>query len=180
MARTMIVLHLAMGLDVVKDRLRQEIDEERWSPFSLSGFAGDRPVVGKMDGDRLRLRKRRYWHDAFAGQFYGRMEPEPGGTRIVGYFDFPRWVHWFMRVWLVLAVVISVPIFLLTLSDVLRDTHYMRGGGGEWVGLVVAPAFLAYGFLLPALGRWLGRGGERYILQFMETVLAARLEGVLR
>jgi hypothetical protein len=175
MARKLIVLHSAMGLDAVKDVLRREVDEERWTLFSLSGFTGARPVVGKMEGDRLRLRKRRDWHDAYAVQFYGRMEAEPGGTRIVGYFDFPRWVHWFMRLWLALAVVISVPIFVLTLSDVVRGTHFMHGGG-EWVGLLVAPAFLAYGFLLPALGRWLGRGGERYILQFMETVLAARVD----
>ena len=136
MARRMIVLHSALGPEAVVDALRRGVDEERWTLFSLSGLAGDRPMVGRVEGERFRLRKRRYWHDDFAGQFYGRIEAQADGTRIDGYFDFPRWVHWLVRGWLVLAVVIAAPIFVLTLSDMLAGTHFM-GGGNPWVGLVV-------------------------------------------
>lgn len=92
---------------------------------------------------------------------------------IEGYFDYPRWVRYFMRGWLALAILIAVPIFVLTLMQILRQGHWVNGD--MWVGLVVPPIFLLYALLLPKVGRWIGRGGEQYILQFMKTVLAARV-----
>jgi hypothetical protein len=173
----MIVLHSALSPEVVAETLRREMDEERWTLFSLSGLAGDRPVVGKVEGEQFRLRKRVYLHNDFAGQFYGSMTGEPGGTRMEGYFDFPRWIRYFMRGWLALAILICVPIFALTVFDLALGVHFIAAKGSDWLGLVVAPAFLAYALLLPWVGRRLGRGGERYILNFLETKLGARVEG---
>jgi hypothetical protein len=168
----MIVLHSALRPEAVVATLRREVDEEHWSLLSFSGWTGSKAIVGKVDGKRFRLRKRRTVQNDFAHRFYGCVQPEGDGSRIEGYFDFPRWIRYFMRGWLVLAVVIAVPIFALTLSDITSGTHLM-GSGSLWVGLVVPPVLLLYALLLPAFGRWLGRGGERFILEFMETTLAA-------
>lgn len=173
MARPRIVLRSSLAPELVIATLRREIDEERWSLLPFSGRAGSQPVVGKMGERRFRLRKRRYVYSDFAGQFYGSVESAPGGSRIEGYFDFPRWVRYLMRAWMALAVVIAIPIFLLTLSDRFSRTHFMNGAS-PWVGLIVPLVLLLYAFALPAFARWLGRGSERYVLEFMETTLAAR------
>ena len=177
MARKMVVLHSPLSPEKVVETLRREMEEERWSLSSIFGVAGDRPVVGKIDENQLRLRKRVYSHKDVAGQFFGHIEAEPAGTRIVGYFDFLPWIGMFMRVWLVMAMLISIPIFVVTIADLVRGVHWMGAKGGDWVGLVVAPGFLAYALVLPKLGRYLGRGGERYILNFLESKLDARVEG---
>lgn len=177
MARKTVVLHSALSPERVVETLRREMEEERWSLSSVSGMAGDRPVVGRIDGNQFRLRKRVYSHKDVAEQFFGRIEAEAGGTRIVGYFDFLPWVGMFMRVWLVMAMLISVPIFVATVFDLALGAHFLAAKGSDWVGVVVAPAFLVYALVLPKVGRYLGRGGEGYILNFLETKLGARVEG---
>jgi hypothetical protein len=81
-----VVLHSSLPPYAVADTLRQSIDEEHLTIFSLSGYRGDRPVLGKVDERTFRLQKRRYYKNSFAPFFYGQFEPEPGGTRIEGYF----------------------------------------------------------------------------------------------
>ena len=69
---------------------------------------------------------------------------------------------------------IGGPIFVLTLADVVtgrRDTS-----GEHWVGLLVPPAMVSWGFLLPRIGLLFGGGEERFILEFLEHTLAARIE----
>jgi len=44
------------------------------------------------------------------------------------------------------------------------------------VGLAVPPAMFAWGFLLPRIGRFFGRGEERFLLEFIEHALVASLE----
>lgn len=174
MARHKIVLHSALRPEAVIATLRREVDEPQWSLLSFSGSDRSDTVGRSMDCQRFRLRKRRTVQNDFAHRFYGCVQSEGDGSRIEGYFDFPRWIRYFMRGWLVLAVLLAVPIFALTLFDMFSGTHFM-GGGSLWVGLLVPPVLLLYALLLPVFGRWLGRGGERFILEFMETTLAANV-----
>jgi hypothetical protein len=169
-----IVLHSALAPDALVDRLRSSVDEERRTPFSLSGYKGSRPVLGKVGESTFRLQKRRCWRNDFAPHFYGQIQPEPGGTKIEGYFDVPRWAKLFMRVWLAAAVALGTPIFVLTLLDVTTGSHNVSGD--KWVGLAVPPALVAFGILLPKLGRLLGRPDERTILEHLQNTLAARCE----
>jgi hypothetical protein len=102
--------------------------------------------------------------------------PEPGGgTRIEGYFDSPRLTRYLMRVWLGLAVLIGTPIFILSLQDVITGSHNMSGD--LWVGVLVPPALVFFGgVLLPTVGQLLGRGGERFIRQYVCDTLVAHIE----
>jgi hypothetical protein len=158
----------------MKDVLRRTIDKEQRTLFSFSGYRGDRPLLGEVSEGSFRLRKRRYSRNDFAGELYARFGPEPGGTRIEGYFDMPRWAKYFMRIWLTGVALIGAPIFVTTMIDLTRGTHYMTGD--LWVGLIVPPALVLFGIVLPKFGPLLGKGDERFILEFVQNTLAARIE----
>lgn len=172
--RPTVVLHSAFPPDALVVALRCSVDEERRTLFSFSGYKGSRPFLGKVGENTFRLQKRRHWRNDFAPRFYGQIQPEPGGTKIEGYFDVARWAKLFMRLWLAAAVALGAPVFVLTLLDVTMGSRNISGD--TWVGLVVPPALVAFGILLPKLGRLLGRAEERAILEHLQNTLAARLE----
>ena len=175
MGRTVFVLHSTLTPNAVVDALRRSIDEERWTLFSLSGYQGNRPLLGKVGESTFRVQKRKYYRNDFAGQFYGRFVPEPGGTRIEGYFDAPRWARYFMRIWLTFTVLMGTPSFVRTVIDVVAGSHHMSGD--QWVGLVVPSVLVLFGIVLPKVGRLLGKNNERFILEHVQKTVAARIEG---
>ena len=175
MDRNPFVFHSALAPNVICDVLRRTTDEEQWTLFSLSGYRGDHPLLAEVGEETFRLRKRRvYSRNDFAAQLYARFEPEQGGTRIECRFDIPRWAKYFMRFWLAGVVLLGAPIFLMTLADLTTGSHYISGD--KWVGLVVPPSLILFGIILPRLGRLLSRWDERFILEYVETTLAARVE----
>jgi hypothetical protein len=139
MGRSIFILHSALTPNAVGDVLRREVDEERRTLGSPSGFRGDHAILGDVGQDSFRLRKRRNSRNDFAGQFYARFEPESGGTKIEGFFDSPRWTKYFMIIWLAAAAVIGIPIFALTLTDAITGTHHIDGN--LWVDSLFHPAF---------------------------------------
>ena len=169
-----VLLHSALAPSTVMDTLRRSIDPEQRTLFSLSGYKGERRVLGEVRESTFRLQKRRYSRNDFAGHFYGTVEAEPGGSRIQGYFDAPRWARYFMRFWLLGAVLCGAPIFVLTLLDVLTGSHHTTGD--TWVGLVVPPTLILFGTVLPKVGRVSGRGDRKFMLEFLQQTVAARVE----
>src|SRR6266852_2145040 len=136
--KTTVVLHSALAPITVADALRRSIDEEHRTIFSMSGYKGDRPVLGEVSEGIFRVQRRRYWRNDFAAHFYGKFRPEPGGTRIDGYFDVSRWVRNFMRIWLAGVVLLGGPMFVLTILDATTGSHFTKGD--SWVGIIVPPA----------------------------------------
>lgn len=174
MGRTVFVLRSGFTPEAVAEALRHSIDEEHWTLFSMSGYKGERPILGEVGENTFRVQKRRYSRNDFAGHFYARFTAEPGGTRIEGYFDAPRWARYFMRIWLGFAVVVGVPIFVETVVGIETRSHL--GGGIDWVGLIVPPTLILCGTVLPRIGRLFGGADRRFILQNIQTILSARLE----
>ena len=174
MDRIILVLHSALTPSAVAEALRRSIDEEHWTLFSLSGYRGNRPLLGEVGENTFRVRKRRYSRNDFAGQFYARFAPEQGGTRIEGYFDAPRWTRYFMRVWLGFTVLVGTPIFVGTVVDMATSSNYTSGD--KWVGLVVLPTLVLFGTVVPKVGRLLGKADERLVLEHIQSTLAARIE----
>jgi hypothetical protein len=175
MGRTVFVLHSSLAPNAVADALRRSIDEQRWTLFSLSGYKGNLPLLGEVGENTFKVQKRKYYRNDFAGQFYARFAAEPGGTRIEGYFDYPRWARYFMRIWLAFAVLVGTPIFVGTLRDRVTGSHYISGD--NWVvGLVVLPVLVLFGTVLPKFGRLLGKSNERFMLEHIQNTLAARIE----
>lgn len=174
MSRKTLVFHSALAPAVLRETIFRTIDQEQWTLFSLSGFRGERPLLGDIGEDTFRLRKRRYYRNDFARQFYGRFMPEQGGARIEAYFDTPRVTRYFMQVWLAAAVLIGTPIFIMTVRDIFTGSHNMTGD--LWVGLVVPPALILWGIVLPMISRLFSRNEERFILHYVQATLVARLE----
>src|ERR1035437_1167313 len=78
MSRHVVILHSALAPNAVGEVLRRSIDEEHWTLFSLSGYRGERPILGEVGKNTFRLQKRRYSRNDFTGHFHARFEPESG------------------------------------------------------------------------------------------------------
>lgn len=174
MARDAFVLHSTFTPNAVAEALRRSIDERRWSLFSLSGYKGKLLFLGDVGENTFQIQKRKSYRNDFAGRLYGRFVVEPGGTRIEGYFDYPRWAKYFMRIWLGFTVILGTPIFVMTLRDVIRGSDSMNGD--KWVGLIVPPVLVLFGTALPKFGRLLGKRDERLMLEHIQNTLATRIE----
>jgi len=172
--RSPIILHSSLAPTALVDALRRSVDEERRTLFSLSGYRGSCSVLGEVRESTFRVQRRRYWRNDFAPHLYGRFQPETGGSRIEAHFDVSRWVKTFMKIWLTGAILLGAPIFVLSALDALTGSHHTTGD--VRVGLIVPPALILWGFVLPRLGRMFGIGDERFLLEFVQQTLAARIE----
>jgi hypothetical protein len=79
-----------------------------------------------------------------------------------------------MRFWLAAVAVLGGPIFVLSAFDLVAGSRHMSGDIS--VGLIVPPAMIAWGFLLPQIGRLFGRADGRFLVDFVQQTLAARVE----
>jgi hypothetical protein len=152
-------------------RLDESIDPWHRTPLSFSGFEGSKPVIGWINGYEFRLRKRRYYNNGFAPEFYGNLKANGRGTVVEGYFDMARVTKAFMRIWLGGTILIGAAVFFSTLRDLIRETS--NAHEGLLIGLLVPPAMVLFGVLFPKFGLWLGRNEEKYILEFLQTTLIA-------
>ena len=161
-----LVLHADIAPDECIRRIKASTDPGNRTIFSLSGYKGSKPLLVKFKGNKFVLWKRRYYRNDFAPYFFGTLLPDNKGSCLEGHFDMNRWVKMFMRIWIAFAVVFTIPIFFATLTQSTR--------GNAWVGFIVPIGLVIFGILLPKFGRWLGRGEEKFMTEFLETTLAAQ------
>jgi hypothetical protein len=166
-----IVLRSDYAPEVCASRLAEQIDFPQRAIFSFSGYKGGKPILGRISGLEFLLHKRRYWRNDFAPVLYGRMTNEGNGTRIEAYWGRQGGVRFFMRVWLGLAILIGVPAFFSVLKCTLNPKCIDREN--LWIGLVVPPMLILWGFLLPRLGAALGLHERKHIVAFVEQGLVA-------
>ena len=169
-----MILRSTLAPNATADALRRSIDEERRTLFSLSGYRGSLPVLGEVNGSTFRLRKRRYWRNDFAPNLYGEIQADAAGSRIDARFELCPWIKAFMRFWIGGALLLGAPIFVLSALDHFTGSHHTTGD--SWVGLVVPPAMVLWGFLLPRIGRLFSIGDEKYLLEFVQQILAAQID----
>jgi hypothetical protein len=79
-----------------------------------------------------------------------------------------------MRLWLAGVVLLGGPVFVLTVLDLTTRSHFVSGD--RWVGITVFPVLLVFGILLPKLGRLLAKTDERFLSEYLQHALAARIE----
>ena len=156
------------------ETLRRSIDEEQRTILSLSGYRGSSQILGVVTQNTFRLQRRRYWRNDFAPCLYGQFCSDSGGTRIEAHFDLSPWTKGFMRFWLIGVTVLGGPIFVMCLIDLVRGSHFVSGD--PRVGLIVPPALLLWGFVLPKIGRLFGTTDEAELSDFLQHVLAARID----
>ena len=102
-----MTLHTRIPIEECEARLASSVDAERLG-FSWSGYAGSRPILGKLRDSSFRLQKRRYYRNSFAPFFFGRFVASDDGTLIEGEFRMHPFVRVFMIVWFSLLAVPSV------------------------------------------------------------------------
>ncbi len=150
--------------------LRSVVDEERWG-FSFSGFQGDSPVLGKFQDTSFRLRKRIYYNNGFARKFYGQLTPEATGTRIEGYFATDTLTRVFGAIW---AIPVALVCFMTLVHLLLGKLSISENS--PWV--LMPFGMLAAFLLMVRIGLWLSRGGEEFIVDYLEEELHARPESI--
>jgi hypothetical protein len=129
-------------------------------------------VIGWLDGDQFYLHKRRIWRNDFAPHCYGNFVDQDKGTLIECYFDLHRWTRLFMNLWLTLAILIGISIFVISIRDLLHAGNF--NDSGEYVGLFVPVAMTLFGIFLPKFRLLLGKPEEEFILGFLERTLVPR------
>jgi hypothetical protein len=159
--------------------LAEKMDIDRWTLFSLSGYGGNKPTLGRIEGNEFRLHKRRYWHNSFAPVLFGRVTEDGRGTVVEAYWATWRGPRVFIRIWLGLAIILGTPIFLASVRDAIR--FQSSAHDDLWIGLVVPIGLVLWGFLFPLLGAALGTHEKEPVLRLLEqTILAARVPTPIR
>lgn len=161
-----VVLHSDLPREECLRRLVASTDAGERTIFSLSGYKGSKPLLLKVNGDQFVLWKRRYYRNDFSPYFFGTLSPDNQGTRLEGNFDMNRWVKIFMRFWIGFVILIALPLWSAALKGTIQ--------GDPKVAVLVPIGMLLFGIFLPNVGRWIGRGEERFIKNFLETTLETR------
>jgi hypothetical protein len=78
-----------------------------------------------------------------------------------------------MCVWLGFAILIGTLIFIATAIDVTKGSQ--DSNSEAWVGLVVPPALMLFGIVLPKIGRLLGKADQPFILEQLQKALGAHI-----
>jgi hypothetical protein len=124
------------------------------------------PVVGRVSGRSVRLRKWVFHGNSFQTLLTGSFEEALGGAVFHGNAGMRPIVRTYMAVWFGGVV--------LGWAVCLACALAWPAGGGQLMALVVPPLMLAGGVAMVRVGRWLARGEEQFLVAFMEEVIEAR------
>ena len=143
-------------------RLREATDRD-----GLLSWFGSRPVLGRVSGRSVRLRKRIGYRNSFQTFLTGSLEERDGSTVFRGQAGVHPLVTGFMAVWFGLLILLGGAAFVAGVGGLL-------GGRGHVLGVIVPAVGLAFGVGLVWFGRWLARNEESFLVAFVAEVIAAR------
>jgi hypothetical protein len=153
-------------------RLTAAIDAERSAFFSLAGLLGSKPVAGRVTESSLRLRKRIGYRNSFQSFLTATMQQELGGTVISGEVGMHPFVRVSMFIWFGGVILIGGTIFAASISSMIFGSGSLRQNA--WLGAVIPPVMLAFGYGLIRFGRYLARHDARFLTDFLIQTLDAR------
>jgi hypothetical protein len=147
-------------------RLLAAIDQE-----GFLSWRGSRPVIGRVSGRSVRLRKRIRYRSSFQTFLTGTLEPQGEGSVFRGTAGMHPFVPIFMAIWFAGVGIAWVGTALVAAIQGLL------GAGGQPAGVVILTSvMMAFGVALVCAGRLLARGEEPFLVAFVADVLAARSE----
>jgi len=152
-------------------RLMAVIDTERSALFSFAALFGTRPVIGRVTDSSLRLRKRIGYRNSFQSFLTATMRREAEGTVISGEVAMHPFVRIFMIIWFSGVILIGGTIFLVTIGSLISHSAHQQQNA--WVGAVIFPAMLVFGYGLIQFGRYLARGEAPFLEDFLIQTLGA-------
>jgi hypothetical protein len=166
MAQKKIILRMNFGVEECLRRLCGATDPPRWTPFSLSGYAGSKPLLAKIDGQKVKIWKRIYYRNNFRTYFFGRIIPEGKAARMEGHFAMQSFVKFF--VWLFVGL-----IAVATISRLIASRHDIGASPQNWLIFVVPWSLVPLAFLV---AKWIGGREEQFVLDSLQEALGARVE----
>lgn len=166
-----ITLRAPLAPPAVEQALRNIVDNEQLAGASKSRYQGTRPLLGEVTANSFRVQKRRNARNDFAPHFHATYRAEGTGTVIEGTFDTQTSMKWFLRIWIAMDVLISLPLMGAAASDMVRGTRYL--GGAPWVGFIVPVLLGGFAAVLPKLGGLMGDGDRQAILDILRQQLSA-------
>ncbi len=166
-----ITLHSDYPPNLCLAKLAEQIDVDQFTLFSLSGYKGDKPILGRIAGNEFRLHKRRYWRNSFGPVLFGRVLPDFKGATIEAYWDIWKWPRIFMKVWLAFAIAIGIPIFLVSARDAIRERSLVSND--NWLGLAVPVILVLFGLLFPRIGAALSFHERKHAVELLKNTLMA-------
>ncbi len=146
-------------------RLKIAIDTD-WRLF------GSKPVVGKVTESSLCLRKRIGYRNSFQSVLTATMQREAGDTVLSGKVAMGSFVRAFMFIWFGGLLLIGGTIFVVAIASMISGSSNRQHDA--WLGLVVPPAMLVFGYGLVRFGRYLARDEARFLTDFLIQTLDAR------
>jgi hypothetical protein len=161
-----MILHTTISVDECHTRLASAIDADEWS-FSSSANMCSKPILGKIYGDKFRIRKRIYYRNDLQPFFYGQFVHSDDGTLIDGNFKLYPLTKWFMIYYFLFLA------FLLV-ADVLVPLMFRPANVNDSIVIAIFSLFMmCFGIFMMKFGPWLCRGHEKVIVDFLKQALEA-------
>lgn len=144
-------------------RLRESVDSD-WEAF------GSKSVCGRVGDATFRLRERINYRNSFQTNVFGKLEPIAEGTLIRCRFGMHRFVVAFMILWFGILMAIGAKLAVTIL------TRQSEGSTApiQWTVPLTLVGLLICGAALIRFGRLLARDEQRFLGEFICTVLAAK------
>jgi hypothetical protein len=162
--RDLIALRTDLGLEDCLRRLQGATDLAKRTIFSFSGYKGSHPVLSKLDGDKFKIWKRRYYRNSFAPFFFGTLTQDGRGTLVEGRFDMDPFVKAFVILWLA----------IVGLSGISEVSSALSHGHSARTDVLFRGGMFLFGLILPRFGQLIAKSEERFLRDFLESTLAAR------
>lgn len=148
-------------------RLSAAIEPERWL-----GPLGIRPVVGRICGESIRLRKRLLGRSSFQLLLTATMKPWGGGTAIRGEIAEHPFTRAFVPIWFGILTLMSVFLYGWVLVSTFTDL--VPAGHGDWQVFLGPPIGFFMGYSVVRSGRSSARGEAQFLTDFMRETLDAK------
>lgn len=169
--KTEYVLYTKLDIYECSRRLKALIGKQRFSLFSLSGFADSKAIVGKIDGDKFRLQKRDGLRNSVDQSFYGQFNRRHDGIEIKGFFSMSLLLKAFM-VFSVLKTLVLFTIFFINTNGEIFNKK------GDYTGFISLSLFILFGLLVYTMllkfSQWRARYRKKYVIEFLRETIEAQ------
>jgi hypothetical protein len=151
--------------DECADRLQAAINRD-----GLLSLFASQPVIGKVSEWSVWLRKRIGYANAFQKVLRGEFEAHRGGTIFHGQFSFPLPILIFGTLYFPSAAILAFVGMVEAIQVLARGAALnFEALGGELLPL-------PFGLGVFGMGRWFARNEEKFLVDFLATVIGAHRE----
>jgi hypothetical protein len=158
---TPLALYSVLDPEECEQLLRNAIDVERPTLFSLSGYRGSRPFLGDIEGRQIRMLQRSYRRNAFQPVFSGEFQAQGSGTRVIGTLDLELTSKIAICLLGTFGVIVLIPIIIYS-----RTLHPL-------LSAVFTCGYFSLMLLLPRIVRGYGLDQEKNMADFLRDTLQA-------